>query len=311
MKSAPEGKGDVLFFIHGFNYKWSDSLVHLQKLHRLYVEPQESPVSHIVYFSWPSWGRQLRYWSDQEIALVSGQVLGRMFAKLVQFYRDVFGSSTMGVANPDRPEFCNRRIHLAAHSMGNQVLEQFMRTFSALGNYRIPVFGETLLLNADADWTALERGEPLYSLPCYSDRIHVYNHKGDDALGVSEHTKNSERRLGKHGPRRDGKSQIADRTIIVDSTELNGARGKRAADDMTLNSSARLCKPGQADDFLRVAKSVLPGGVGFRERLFDHWGYLHRPEVVADIWQVLRGLRSSKIAGRDGTNGVLYRLTPR
>jgi len=55
---------------------------------------------------------------------------------------------------------------------------------------RKPLFGEALLLNADADWTALTPDRPMHLLSELSARVHVYSHASDDALLISELTKN-------------------------------------------------------------------------------------------------------------------------
>lgn len=290
MASAPAHKGDTLFFIHGFQYSWPDALVHLQRLHEIYFAPPESPVAQILYFTWPSWGDLLRYKSDQQIAMPSGLLLGRLFGKAVQFYKDFFAH------DGQRQRFCGRKIHLAAHSMGNQVLQEFMRGIQDYDFLRSNLFGEVLLLHADADWQALEPQFPLAELPDYCDRIHIYNHFSDDALAVSEVTKNNAKRLGKHGPR--DLSLLPPRTIVVDCTSLGDRKPASAPLDT---------------HFLKVAERVLKGtDVSVRERLLDHWGYLHRPEEVADIYQVLRGDSTSTMLRPRGTRehrgGPLYRL---
>lgn len=314
MRNAPEGKGDALVFIHGFNYSWADSLRHLHSLVRVYARPDASPVSHIIYFTWPSWGSRLRYPSDQEIAQPAGLNFGRLFGKVVQFYRDAF--------IPERPEapddpttrpltFCGRRLHIAAHSMGNQVLEEFMRSIVGVESLKAPIFGQTLLLNADEDWTALEPGRPLHELPGYSDRIHVYNHRSDDALLISEATKNSERRLGRHGPRSMSDSVLSDRTVVVDCSKLHLARRSKVKREPAMTDAARVATKAAADRFYETAQSVLEGSDNARERSYDHWGYLHRPEVVADVYHVLRGVSSSEIPGRDRKEARRYSLIDR
>jgi esterase/lipase superfamily enzyme len=285
MCEAPKEKGDTLFFIHGFDYDWPAALTHLRKLHDRYVEPEESPVDQIVYFTWPSHGSQRRYKKDQEIAQPSGMLLGRFFAKTLKFYEAFFG-------RPDHPEFCDKRIHLCAHSMGNQVLQEFMRAIYEYEFLRRPILGETLLLHADADWTALEPDKPMYCLHEYAERIHVYNNMSDDALGISERTKNREKRLGRHGPR--DLRKIPPRTIVVDTTDLPA----RNADELD-------------DEFFTAARRILGADwVPTRERVIDHWGYLHRPEVVADIYRVLRGKSSSEFKNREHKGGPLYKLRP-
>lgn len=76
-----EKSGDVLFFIHGFQYAFRDNLKHIKILEELYLN-KESNVKHLVYVSWPSRGRILKYKDDQKDARETGKVLGRLFEKL-------------------------------------------------------------------------------------------------------------------------------------------------------------------------------------------------------------------------------------
>lgn len=296
--NAPAKKGDTLFFIHGFNYDWNDALEHLLRLHRIYVEPAHSPISQILYFSWPSYGSGFRYPSDQRIAQPSGALLGRVFGKAVDFYREFFSPHGGGAA------LCGRKIHFAAHSMGNQVMQEFMRSIREYDHLRLPMFGEVLLLHADADWTALEPGLPLSVLPDYSHRVHVYNHASDNALSISETTKNEQKRLGKHGPRDMG--NIPPRVIVTDCSALNGRANPGAGADADVLAANRAIAAADGRGFGDAAERV--GGVGAKERLFDHWGYLHRAEQVADVYKVLRGESSGTMATRTHVHGQLYRL---
>ncbi len=291
MKAAPKSKQDTLFFIHGFNYSWPDALTHLQKLHEIYVKPRTSPIGRIVYFTWPSWGSLLKYQKDQEIARPSGQLLGRVFGKTVRFYRDFFKPCKNG--DSEDPEYCGGRIHLAAHSMGVQVLTEMVRFIRPYKFLDLALFGEVLLLNGDAGWRSLERKRPLSYLPDIAERIHVYNHESDDALRISGWTKNSEKRLGRLGPR--SLDLLPPRTLVVDCSDLNGSSPAKPKSDSAM---------------LAVARRVLnmDSKVKAKERLFDHWGYLNRPEVVADIYQVLKGVSSAEIEGRAPRSERLFRL---
>ncbi|MCW5767935.1 MAG: alpha/beta hydrolase [Phycisphaeraceae bacterium] len=310
MSAAPEGKGDVLFFIHGFNYSWPDALVHLHRLTQVYASNAHSPVSQIIYYTWPSWGKIHRYWKDQEIAAPAGMVMGRLFSKLVRFYAEFFDPERRRA----RPELCGKRIHLAAHSMGNQVLREFMRSIVGDQLLRHPVFGETLLLNADVEWTALNPGEPMHELATYSDRVHVYNHVSDDALRHSSTVKNpGEKRLGQHGPQSVDTNILPARTVAVDCSALRlGAKSTHpAASGVPMRTNAASVLGAISDKAsIEAAARVLEQPKGsMKERLFDHWGYLHRPEVIADIWQVMSGASSSRIMGRERrSNEHLYRL---
>ena len=285
MCAADDAKGDTLLFLHGFNYAWPDALSHLQRLHEVYAAPADSPIRQIVYFTWPSWGELIgKYDDDQRIAAPSGQLLGRVFGQALQFYKDMFA----GGGN----RFCGRKIHIAAHSMGNLVMQEFMRSIREFKFLRSNLFTEALLLNADADWTAMEPGQPLASLVEFSERVHLYNHYGDDALKISETTKNNAKRLGRHGPR--DLATIPPRTAIVDCSGL----------DDKVPSALR-----DSDPMVKVIKRVLgPHESSWRERMFDHWGYLHRPEVVKDVWGVLAGAPASRLVGREQKTPVLYKL---
>ena len=311
MSNAPKGKGDAMVFLHGFNYAWCDNLRHLLSLSRVYAEPDASPVSHIVYFSWPSWGKKTRYMSDQEIAQPAGLNFGRLFGKMVQFYRDAFTPRRGDSDSTDPLAFCGRRLHLAAHSMGNQVLESFIQSINSVPSLRVPIFSQALLLNADQDWTALEPGRPLHELPNFADRIHVYNHKDDDALLISEATKNSERRLGRHGPRTMADNVLADRTVVVDCSKLHLARASKAKREKAMSDASRVATTAASKRFQDTAERVLQGSDNTKERLFDHWGYLHRPEVVADIYHVLSTVSASEIPGRARKDTRRYTLESR
>lgn len=291
MKAAPRSKKDTLFFIHGFNYSWPDALTHLQKLHELYVKPRTSPIGRIVYFTWPSWGSLRRYHKDQAIARPSGQLLGRVFGKTVRFYRDFFESR--GDDGSHDPDFCGGRIHLAVHSMGAEVLTEMVRFIQPYKFLDLAMFGEVLILNGDTGWRALERKRPLSFLPDLAERIHVYNHASDDALRLSEWTKNNEKRLGRHGPR--DIKRLPPRTIVVDCSTLNGGAPSGARSDSAMVAMAR-----------RVLN--IDSKVTAKERLLDHWGYLNRPEVLLDIHAVLRGESSAEIDGRLRRSSRLFEL---
>ncbi len=314
MCAAPEGHGDVLFFIHGFNYSWPDALVHLHRLTRVYAENACAPASQIIYFTWPSWGKIHRYWKDQEIAAPAGMVLARLFSKLVRFYAEFFDPEK----RRGRPELCGKRIHLVAHSMGNQVLCEFMRSIVGEQLLRHPVFGEAILLNADVEWTALNPGEPMHELSTYADRIHVYNHFSDDALRHSSTVKNpGVKRLGQHGPQSVDTNILPARAVVVDCTSLRpGINRPRPAVDPGASSRERAAAVldviPDRDSIEAAARVLGVSKTSVRERMFDHWGYLHRPEVVSDIWQVMAGVSSSEVAGRERRgNEPLYRLLDR
>jgi hypothetical protein len=295
--SESQQKGDILFFIHGFDYTWTDNLRHLRQLHDLYVEDPKSPIGSIVYFSWPSYGDVKYYDKDQRNALISGTALGRLFIKLNEFYDGFFSRRADGTT----PKFCGKKIHLAAHSMGNQVLEEMFRSMNQSDWVRKNFIQELVMLHADAQWDCLEPGKPLAQAPDYAERIHVYNHKNDNALLISERTKNiGTKRIGRQGPR-DAKT-VPPRTLIVDTTSDNSlVQGIGAA----LLEQIGIGRQSQT-----VANSF---GESLKEASGNHWGYLFRKQVIQDLIHVFNGVSASQIPTREskGLGENLYRIKPR
>ncbi len=253
MLNSDKEHSDTLFFIHGFNYSLKSSLENIYELHKLYVEG-ESPIENIVYFSWPSIGHKfLTYWNDQEDAERSGKVLGELFTKLLGFFIDAFE-----IGGKER---CQHKIHLAAHSMGNQVLKHMLESIPK--HKLFPLFKEVILLNSDVEYDVFDEGKAFQRLGAISERTHMYIHRSDDALRISKYTKNFKQRLGFKGPKNRG--ALNDETFIVDTTE-----GQPATTST--------------------------------EKWIDHWGYLHRPDVIADINHVLHGMDEDDIPVRKKWN---------
>ncbi len=249
--TADAAKQDVLFFIHGFQYDFADNLEHIRQLHRLYLAPKTSPLGHIVYFSWPGNGAMTQYRDDQLDARESGRQLARMFDRVRLFFAAAFGRNGL--------RLCGNRIHLAAHSMGNQVLEEFFACMPE--DPGVQLFTEALLLNADADATAFEPGGKLAKVHHYAHRTSIYIHRGDSALDISSLTKNSRRRLGKRGP--SNPDRLPSETFVIDTSAVPADKGTTV-----------------------------------KERFVDHWGYLFRQGVIADIHATLRGEDEDDIARR-------------
>lgn len=251
-----DGCSDILFFIHGFANDMDVTLKHIYQLHELYIEPEDSPIEHLVYFSWPTIGHvALTYWNDQEDAQIAGMVVARIFSLLRGFYIDMFEIGAH--------KRCRHRIHLMAHSMGNQVLAHALE---AIGRSKLfQLFEEVFLLNADVDYDVFEPGQPFERLAPLSQRTHMYTHRSDDALQVSRFTKNFDRRLGSKGPK--DASCLADDVFVVDTSNVR----------QDVNTS-----------FFS----------GVKEKAIDHWGYLYRSAVINDIKAVMRGEDEYLIAGR-------------
>jgi len=182
----------TLFFVHGFSNTLEESLATIDKLDSRYVH--NGPIGQIVLFSWPTNGRKWEYRDDASDAVPSGYALARLFLKLGKFLNQYLDEK-------DHPP-CKQEIHLLAQSMGNQVLQSMITKLA----YDWPAFpsilGEIILTGADVDEFALMPPEPLSQVHKLGERAHVYVHRRDRALWVSQHTKNRHRRLGRVGPKR-------------------------------------------------------------------------------------------------------------
>ena len=251
MLEAEGRQGDCLFFIHGFATKLDKCLEHIKKLHDIYIKPADSGIDHLIYVAWPSIGSKVgTYWNDQNDAEETGRVLGGLFSKLYGFFIDIFEIAGM--------ERCSNRIHLAAHSMGNTVLDYMLQNIPDQKLFNL--FGETLLLNADVRYDIFENKGSFNKLEALSSRTHIYISHSDDVLGmISQYTKNFKRRLGHKGPK--NLKKLPPEMIVIDSTNA----GK---------------------------------GSSIMEKTLDHWGYLERQKVIADIKQVLAGKDGDLLKGR-------------
>jgi esterase/lipase superfamily enzyme len=232
----------ILLFIHGFNCDLKGILNTLRELHNKYVEPEESPIQHIVLFSWPAKSQLLRYRDDARDAVKSGYALARSFASLKDFFRNTFVR--------EKNEQCNQKIHLMSHSMGNRVLESMFTGLVDMNVEINSVFGEILLMAADIDYDALERPRSLYRILDVGERVHVYYHNKDQALGISEVTKNAFNRLGRWGCK---------------------------------NSL------GLPDDVFQADVTDIRDDDGVVDEIVHHWYYYNSPSVVKDVIEILNG----------------------
>src|SRR5436305_1082676 len=107
-----DGCTDTLVFIHGFNVSFIDALKAGGAL-ASEITIGGKPVN-VVVFSWPSDGKAIpfmSYYSDREDARTCGAALAGTYLKLYDF---------MAALHPK--DYCDRSLHLLAHSMGNYVL---------------------------------------------------------------------------------------------------------------------------------------------------------------------------------------------
>jgi esterase/lipase superfamily enzyme len=208
---------DVLIYLHGFANTFENCLLRGGQLQERYLVGGKQP--YVFVFSWPSDGKTFpvtAYHNDRSDAAASGDAMARALAKLLDFLKG-------------GDERCNRRIHLVAHSMGNWALRHAILGIRMhLATNRLPqIFDNVFLMAADEDNDAFEYDHKLKLLPQLARAVHVYHARNDQALLISEMTKNNPDRLGSTGPRRveglDTKIFLVD-CQHVDETTLEDAR---------------------------------------------------------------------------------------
>ena len=239
----------ILVFVHGFNNDLQGALTTLADLHKLYVEPKDSPIERIVMFTWPSRNDLLKYRDDARDAVKSGYAMARAFRLMTGFFHDLIMEAYRERKDPEGA-LCAQKIHLMCHSMGSRVFESMLDELQRSGVRPNSVFGEILLMAADVDDDCMAPGKPMSSAIQLGERVHVYYHNGDQALGISEKTKNAFNRLGRWGVRRT--IELPDDVYQADVSYINDVRN-------------------------------------LRERVGNHWYYLHSPSVARDVIDVLNG----------------------
>ena len=133
--------------------------------------------------------------------------------------------------------------------MGAKVLEAMLEEFNHTHTKVNSIFGEIVLVAADTDYNCFESPKPMYNLIESGERIHIYYHQNDQALGVSEYTKNAYNRLGRWG---------AKNTLTLPDSVIQA-------------------------NVTQVAEE------GIKNNLVHHWYYLNSPATVKDIVQVFNG----------------------
>jgi len=157
-------------------------------------------------------------------------------------------------------KFCWQALHLVAHSMGNFTLRHALQEIIAQypGRTLPRVFQNIFLMAADEDNDTLELGDKMARLPELAEAVHVYYASGDRALIISDTTKGNPDRLGSTGPRT--LTNLPHKITLVDCRDVCET------------------KPDISD--------------------VRHQYYRKRPEVVADVRQVLAGMSPDLIPNR-------------
>jgi esterase/lipase superfamily enzyme len=263
--SSTKDRSDVLIFIHGYAYDFDDELKAILDLKKLFIDNTESPVEHILFVSWPASSSvvPLTYFDDKAASINSGASLMRLFYFYTQFLKDIFSNRDLIP--------CNQRIHIAAHSMGNRVLQSML--YSLKKENILRVIDQVLLLNSDVSYKVFEDQETSFNkLPLLASRVSIYLNRKDLILGISQFTKNIlTPRLGKNGP--SNIEPYKDIVSVIDCTFVE-------------------------DDLLNT----------FKFEAGNHWGYLSSSSVQNDIFQNLYGVDRNLITNRLKNNENIFTI---
>jgi esterase/lipase superfamily enzyme/acyl carrier protein len=156
------GSGDAFVFVHGYNVTFDRAVRRTAQI----TYDLEFPGAPIL-FSWPSDGRLLSYLADREDAEWSAPHLETFLNELSEMSKV-------------------KRLHLIAHSMGNQALIRALSAIAVkMGNVPEPLFANVILAAPDFDAGAFTD----YFAPrikALSERWTIYASDKDRALDASQ-----------------------------------------------------------------------------------------------------------------------------
>ena len=240
---------DTLVYVHGFGFSFKDAIRRCAALKQKYSA--EKPIN-IFLFTWPGDGKMIpfiSYYSDRSDARNSGMAMARTFL----FLRDFLAE--MGQANE---EFCQQRLHLLAHSMGNYALRHGLQGIrSELGDDIPRLFDNIILAAADEDDDAFELDHKFRKLPALARRVHVYHSPDDRALLISDKTKRNPDRLGSDGPRLI--DDLPRKVVLIDCRKVDRAKG-----DIQVHQYYRLRRE-VVEDINQVLAGVAPEDIDNRD----------------------------------------------
>ena len=226
-----DGCTDTVVFIHGFNVSFLDALNAGGAL-ASDIAIDGKPIN-VVVFSWPSDGEMvpyMSYYSDREDARTCGAALARTYLKLFDFMVDL-----------DPKEYCDRSLHLLAHSMGNYVLRHGLQALRVKDPRKmVRLFTEIVLAAPDEDDDAFDTDDKLRLLPSLGRRVTVYYNNKDRALLISDKTKGNPDRLGSDGPRM--LDLLPKKVFVVDCSRVAGEGDPKIQHSYFIN-----CPPVSAD----------------------------------------------------------------
>jgi esterase/lipase superfamily enzyme len=165
------GRGDLVIYIHGYNTTFENAAKRTAQIAFDYGF-QGVP----LMFSWPSDGKLVSYPSDREDITWS-------VTHMEQFFNDVLTKSR---AN---------RVHVIAHSMGNQVMIDVLNTMAFRRGRNGPPLFENIILSAPDFDAQLFQQQVAANTISLAKRWTLYTSKKDGVLNIST-SFNSTKRLG-------------------------------------------------------------------------------------------------------------------
>lgn len=240
---------DTLVYIHGFDFTFEEAITRAAEV-KIFLGMN----LNLFVFSWPSDGEKIPLYSyrrDREDVVASGDAAARSLLSFDRYLRDL-----------DPRNYCNQRVHLLAHSMGNFALRHAVQGLrQRKGDYLPRLFNNILLMAADEDNDAFECLDKLKCLPRLCKHVAVYHTPRDWALTISEDTKGMPERLGSDGP--ENSRLLNDKVSVIDVSDTVGTDS-----DGTNHQYYRLNEIVR-DDMRAVLAGQAPHDISNREYLAD------------------------------------------
>jgi esterase/lipase superfamily enzyme len=201
----------------------------------------------------------ISYASDRDDARSSAKAVARSLLRLLDYVKRL-----------KREEWCNARMHLVAHSMGNYALRNaFQALCTDLGGKIPKLFDTIFLMAADEDQDAFEHEDKLRNLPDLAHSVQVYFAGNDHALTISDVTKANPDRLGTIGPRT--LSGLPQKVTLVDA-------GRVSSTSLTeVNHQYYRQRPEVLADVRAVLSGLAPDAIPNRDFIADKRAFRIRP----------------------------------
>lgn len=228
----------VLLFVHGFNTRFEEAVYRFAQI----VHDGGAPVVPVL-FTWPSRGRLLAYGYDRESANYSRYALETVLQFLAKD-TDV------------------REVVVMAHSMGNWVALEALRTMAIRDGRIAPKITEVILAAPDVDFDVFRRqiAEIGEKRPPFT----IFVSRDDEALALSRRIWGNRSRLGQIDPNQEPyKSELEKARVTV--VDLTGVQSGDALNHGTFAQSPEVVQ--MIGRQLASGQKLNDGGASFGETL--------------------------------------------